>query len=154
MVQERGWDIVEGKAADERRRRLKEISNNRRQAATSTAGSEVLKEPSAAKLASSMPQDANFVDEKLQREREKEAKPTVSGVIRSVETLGAWAGGSLLANLRIRGVVEIERESFLQHGLAGARKEVETNIAQQKGFGAGIARAIADRSAWTLGAWA
>ena len=153
MVQERGWDVVEGKAADERRRRLKEISNNRRQA-TSTAD-ELDKESPTAKLASSMPQDANFVDEKLQRERDKESKPVVSGIIRSVETLGAWAGGSLLANLRIRGVVEIERDSFLQHGLAGARKEVETNIAQQKGYGAGIARGgMADRSAWTLGAWA
>ena len=155
MVQERGWDVVEGKAADERRRRLKEISSNRRQATNSNAGNEISKEPSAGKLASSMPQDANFVDEKLQREREKESKPSVSGIIRSVETLGAWAGGSLLANLRIRGVVDIERDSFLQHGLAGARKEVETNIAQQKGYGTGMARGgMVDRSAWTLGAWA
>ena len=156
MVQERGWDVVEGKAADERRRRLKENSNDRRREAASTAGDEILREPSsAAKLASTMPQEANFVDENLQREREKEAKPTVSGIIRSVETLGAWAGGSLLANLRIRGVVEIDRDSLLQHGLAGARKEIETNIAQQKGFGTGIARGgMADRSAWTLGAWA
>lgn len=153
IVQERAWDVVEGKAADERRRRLKEISNNRRQAA-STAG-EMLKEQSAGKLATNMPQEANSIDENLQREREKEAKPTVSGVVRSVETLGAWAGGSLLANLRIRGVVEIDRDSFLQHGLAGARKEVETHTAQQKGFGAGMARGgMADRSAWTLGAWA
>ena len=156
MVQERGWDVVEGKAADERRRRLREISNNRRREAASTAGDEVLEDPSsAAKIASSMPQEANFIDENLQREREKEAKPAVSGVIRSVETLGAWAGGSLLANLRIRGVVEIDRDSFLQHGLAGARKEVETNIVQQKGFGTGMGRGgMADRSVWTLGAWA
>ena len=153
MVQERGWDVVEGKAADERRRRLKEISSNRRQA-TLTAG-EILQEPSAGKLASAMPQDANFIDEKLQREREKESKPIVSGIIRSVETLGAWAGGSLLANLRIKGVVEIEKDSFLQHGLAGARREVETNLAQQKGYGAGMARGgMAEKSGWTLGAWA
>ncbi len=153
MAQERGWDVVEGKAADERRRRLREISSNR-QKATSTAGG-ILKEPSAGKLASGMPQDANFIDEKLQREREKESKPTVSGIIRSVETLGAWAGGSLLANLRIKGVVEIEKDSFLQHGLAGARKEVDTNIAQQKGYAAGMARGgMADKSGWTLGAWA
>ena len=153
MAQERGWDVVEGKAADERRRRLKEISSNRQQA-TPTAGG-ILKEPSAGKVASGMPQDANFIDEKLQREREKESKPTVSGIIRSVETLGAWAGGSLLANLRIKGVVEIEKDSFLQHGLAGARKEVDTSIAQQKGYAAGMARGgMADKSGWTLGAWA
>ena len=152
MVQERGWDVVEGKAADERRKRLKEISSNCPQA-TSTAG-EILKKRSAEKLASAMPQDANFIDEKLQREREKESKPTISGIIRSVETLGAWAGGSLLANLRIKGVVEIEKDSFLQHGLAGARKEVETHIAQQKGYGAGMTRGMADKSGWTLGAWA
>ena len=152
MVQERGWDVVEGKAADERRKRLKEISSNRRQA-TSTAG-EILKESAAGKLVSALPQDANFIDEKLQREREKESKPTILGIIRSVETLGAWAGGSLLANLRIKGVVEIEKDSFLQHGLAGARKEVETHIAQQKGYGTGMARGMADKSGWTLGAWA
>ncbi len=75
----------------------------------------------------------------------------VSGVIRGVETLGAWAGASLLANLRIRGVVDIDRDSFLQHGLAGARREAEVNVATQRN----LPRArTGERGGWTLGTWA
>ncbi|KAK5115242.1 hypothetical protein LTR62_001442 [Meristemomyces frigidus] len=37
--------------------------------------------------------------------------------VRGVETLGAWAGASLLATLRgVKGVHEVEREEFLRHG--------------------------------------
>ena len=37
--------------------------------------------------------------------------------VRGVETLGAWAGASLVASLRIKGVHEVEREEWLKHGL-------------------------------------
>ncbi|EWC46837.1 hypothetical protein DRE_03849 [Drechslerella stenobrocha 248] len=35
------------------------------------------------------------------------------GTIRGVETMGAWAGGSILSGARIKGAVEVERERFL-----------------------------------------
>lgn len=38
---------------------------------------------------------------------------------RCISTLGAWAGASLVAGLRVQGTVEIERDEFLKHGLAG-----------------------------------
>lgn len=41
-----------------------------------------------------------------------ETTPEVSGA----ETLGAWAGASLVAGLRVRGVREVDREEFLRVG--------------------------------------
>ncbi|KAK3670305.1 hypothetical protein LTR78_009859 [Recurvomyces mirabilis] len=39
--------------------------------------------------------------------------------VRGVETLGAWAGASLVASLRIKGVHEVEREEWVKYGLRG-----------------------------------
>lgn len=39
--------------------------------------------------------------------------------VRGVESLGGWAGASLVASLRVRGVHEVEREDFLKHGFRG-----------------------------------
>lgn len=39
------------------------------------------------------------------------------GVVRGVETRGAWAGASLVGTLRVKGVWEVEREEFLRNGL-------------------------------------
>jgi len=77
----------------------------------------------------------------------------VGGVVRGVESLGAWAGASLVAQLRIRGIVEIEREKFLQHGLQGASREKEVSVVpQRQNVGPGMK--AGDRGSWTLGVWA
>ena len=153
IVKERGWDPVEGKAADERRRRLKEISSNRQ--LPHSTHEEALKDPSNTIPAALAPQVPDPIEDKLRREQNKGSKDTISGIIRGVETLGAWAGGSLLANLRIKGVVKIERDSFLQYGLAGARRDAEASTVQQKGLGTGVGRGgMGERGGWTLGAWA
>lgn len=44
----------------------------------------------------------------------------VKGVVRGVQTLGPWAGASLVAGLRVKGVHEVEREDFPKHGLTDA----------------------------------
>lgn len=108
----------------------------------------------AGKLPASLAsQEADPIEEKIRLDQKKGLKlaPNVSGIVRGVETLGAWAGGSLLANLRIKGIVEIERDSFLQSGLAGARKEAEISVAPQRGVGRG---GMGEKMGWTLGAWA
>lgn len=106
-----------------------------------------------ASSASEEPQVPDPIEEKLRREQEKGSKPTVSGAIGGVETLGAWAGASLLAGLRIKGIVEIEKDVYLQYGLAGARKEVETSAQPAKSYGPGMPRP-GERTSWTLGGWA
>ena len=159
LVEARGWDPVEGKAADERRRRLREISGNRQATKvedvetsnTNSAINQQTPKNSIASPASLAPQLSDSIEEKIRREQDKGIKPTVSGVIRGVETLGAWAGASLLASLRIKGVVEIERDAFLQHGFAGARRDAEASAAPQKGM---PRPNIGGQSGWTLGPWA
>ena len=162
LVNERGWDPVHGKAADERRKRLKEINNNRRVAPSKPEQLPTLTEDqpskfSKIKLAGMESQEPDPIDDKIRYEEEKGAKPTVSGIIRGVETLGAWAGGSLAAGLKIKGIVEVERDSFLQYGLAGARKDFELSAtAQRQSVGPNVAKAgiRGEKSGWTLGAWA
>lgn len=78
----------------------------------------------------------------------------VSGVVRAVDTLGAWAGASLLTTLRVRGIVEIEKDKFLQHGLAGASTKKDISVAQQRqSLGPGVRPGAGERSSWTLGIW-
>ena len=163
LVEERGWQGVEGKAADDRRRRLREISPNQQHDSAKNelkAGDTAAVEPSGPKPAVPAALQEQIYDEitqKLDRDRIKGTKPAVLGVIRGVESLGAWAGGSLLASLKVKGVVDIERDTFLQHGLTGARKEAENSGALQhrQSVGPNIARGgIPERQGWTLGAWA
>ncbi len=154
----RGWDSVEGKAADERRRRLKEVSGNRQATKVEAETSDTNSSSDAKTLernvsnpASLAPQVSDPIEEKIRREQEKGTKPTVSGVIRGVGTLGAWAGASLMASLRIKGVVEIERDAFLQYGLAGARRDAEASAAPQKAM---PRPSMGWQTGWTLGPWA
>ncbi|KAL3248971.1 hypothetical protein ABHI18_011831, partial [Aspergillus niger] len=57
---------------------------------------------------------------------------------------------SLLTSLKIRGLVEIEREKYLQHGLAGASRDLEHGHAPDRRSGL---RTGGDRSSWTLAGW-
>lgn len=156
LVQDRKWDPVYGRAADERRKRLKEISNNR---------VSILPSPENSQLSTALPHEPAIkipphadkpIEDTFLGDQSKDSKPSPSGVIRGVETLGAWAGGSLLAGLKIRGIVEIDRDSFLQHGLAGAKRDYEPSvIPQRQSYGSGIPRSgVGDKTGWTLGAWA
>lgn len=164
LVEARGWDLVEGKAADERRRRSEKVSGNRQATSAKKIKTKKIEtknrdnsmdkkalERNIPSPASLTPQVSDPIEEKIRREQDKGTKPTVSGVIRGVETLGAWAGASLLASLRIKGVVEIERDAFLQHGLAGARRDAEANAAPQKAM---PRPSIGGQTGWTLGPWA
>lgn len=122
-------------------------------------------------IAALAPQVPDPIAEKLRRDQQrKDAKPSVitpdAGVVRGVETLGAWAGGSLLAALKIKGTVDIDKDSFLQHGLAGAKRDVEqqqqqpttsAGVSQQRQshHGAPLPRTgVIEKPAWTLGGWA
>lgn len=151
LVVQRGWDPVNGKAADVRREKLKEINGNRQPLASNAQQTAPI-DDSTPIPASQASQDPDEIGDKLRRDQQKGShKPEISGVIRGVETLGAWAGASLLANLRIRGVVDIDRDTFLQHGLAGARREADVNVGPQKN----MPRAgMGDNRGWTLGGWA
>ena len=164
IVESRGWDPVWGKAADHRRQKLKKIQQYRRPVATRPETPEhIMKTTSpSSKLGEHhvppafVDQAPDGVEEKLRRENVSGTKPTVSGVVRGVETLGAWTGASLAASLRLTGVVEVEKDQFLLHGLAGPRRDVDVNAAKaRQSYGPGLTRTSgADATAWTLGPWA
>lgn len=174
-MRERGWDAVEGRAVTERRARARKklgaVSGNQGAATatttTTTTTTSTTKEEKPEqeqekqdksttkdiKLpASHQPHPPDPIAEKLHRAATKGTKPIVSGVVRGVESLGAWAGGSLIASLRIKGSVEVERDVFLANGLAGAggRRDGEP-LRGGGGKGGGVE---AQRGGWSLGGWA
>ncbi|KPI42822.1 Actin-related protein 10 [Cyphellophora attinorum] len=109
--------------------------------------------------------EGSTFEDKLQKQLTKDssqqsAQQTVQGQIRCVESLGAWAGASLLTSLKVKAVVEIERSRFLESGIAGATRDRETDAvttgqrASSGGAGAVGGGKAGERTSWTLGVWA
>ncbi|KAF2841897.1 actin-like ATPase domain-containing protein [Patellaria atrata CBS 101060] len=99
--------------------------------------------------------EADAILEKITTKSTKGNPPELNGVVRGVESLGAWAGASIVTNLRIRGIVEIERDKFLSHGLGGATREKDISVVpQRQSLGPGVRPGAGDRNSWTLGVWA
>jgi hypothetical protein len=104
-------------------------------------------------------QEHDPIADKLARERWKAIKPSLRGVVRGVETAGAFAGLSILAitAFRVKGVVEIDKDTFLMHGgLASASRGRDVVVsssqsAQRQSLGPGVASGT--RSNWTLAGW-
>jgi actin-related protein len=147
LIQKFKWSLVRGRAIDEQTLQLQEPSIDRQpMQGISPATEDGANESSEHTF--------NFVEEKPRRSN-KSPQPYVHGVLRQIESLGPWVGASLVASLKVRGVVEIEREKFLQHGIAGASREsdITATLDRRPGFGSGVSRSGGERSSWTLGEW-
>lgn len=154
LVTIKKWNPVSGKAATEHRQRL----NSKKKTPTTP--------PAPPTSSAPHPPEEDPIAIKSRREHPPpNTQPTIpisiSGVVRGVETLGAWAGGSLLASLKIKSVVEIDRDVFLHQGIASARRDLETSVVASQRQGAvsvsvsGVARTgPRDPAVWTLGMWA
>ncbi|KAJ5925689.1 hypothetical protein N7454_008328 [Penicillium verhagenii] len=149
LIDQHGWSPIRGKVIERQRQRLEEL-----RISSSTKGDN---QP-VPKDGESSPKDEkpdpskdepeiDFVEQKLRRQN-KDTPVPVQGVLREIDSLGAWAGASLTTSLKIRGMVEIEREKFLQHGLAGGTRDSDPTPDRRSGLRAG------DRSSWTLAGWA
>lgn len=153
LIKRYGWSQVRGKVVEKQRQRLQNLSLSTTASTASTANQNQnapkVEEPESKEESP----EVDFVEQKLQRSREKDlaSKPPIQGVLREVESLGPWAGASLVASLKVRGLVEIEREKYLQHGLAGASRDLESHgyVPDRR---SGL-RSGGDRSSWTLGGW-
>ena len=162
LVASRGWDPVKsyGKASAHREEKLRTLHRDRElrkkegEDTFPTSHSQNHNHHSSSALISAafLPHEADPIDTKFSQ---LHVSPT-GGSIRLVNSLGAWAGGSLVAQQRIKGLVEIERERWLKEGLAGASREKETSVLQQRmSLGAQAALgAKGERGSWTLGVWA
>ncbi|KAL5340138.1 hypothetical protein BJX70DRAFT_133259 [Aspergillus crustosus] len=172
LVKQYGWSPVRGKVVLQRLQKLKlshrptstQIPETQTKTGSDTAddtGDDTADE-SDYETADEAEVEVDPIEQKLLRTREKDAPPPVQGILREVESLGPWAGASLATSLKIRGLVEIEREKYLQHGLAGASREFDTSHrdSQYHPIGSGIANTgdrrslrVGDRSSWTLAGW-
>ncbi|KAN0083173.1 Actin domain containing protein [Elaphomyces granulatus] len=163
LVQRYGWSAVRGTSIDQQRQKLQELSINQSHRVQSQTVSSPSHPSSARSSAEPSTQFAkgdeelDFVEQKLRRGN-KDAKPFIQGVFRQVDSLGAWAGASLVTSLKTKGLVEIEREKYLQHGLAGASRDLDSHhhhvVDRRSGFNPSTSRPGGDRSSWSLGGWA
>lgn len=120
LISTRGWDLVHsyGSATVAHDRILQERSANiaahRQQR---QVNGEVPLSPAKKPIQEAIPHSQRIHDDtydnvtlKAEREAGKGRVEVVRGVVRGVDSLGAWAGASLMSSLRVKGVQEIERE--------------------------------------------
>jgi actin-related protein len=143
LAKRHGWSAFRRENDEKRRReKLKEIGQGR------------AVEPDA-RHREPLPAGADYAEEQLRKQQAKEALPVVQGELRQIESLGAWAGASLLASVKVKGAVEVDRERFLHHGLAGASRHADVSVVPQRSsYSAGLSKASGDRASWTLAGWA
>jgi actin-related protein len=110
LIKQRGWDPVEsyGSAKTPLPQRLLARQENKPSVASPDAnGSIPISERSHDDL-------ADRLSLQVLHATTKDKERLVKGVVRGVETLGAWSGASLVASLRVKGKGEVEREEFLR----------------------------------------
>jgi hypothetical protein len=140
LVTKHGWTAVRGQHVKRPRRGLVEIAQGR--AAPADAIHNVI-----------IPVEGDFAEAKLMKQRNKEPQPQLQGVLRCIDSLGAWAGASLLTTLKVKSVVEIEREKFLSHGITGATRDGEASVVPQRMSSHGLGAKGVEKSSFTLGGW-
>jgi actin-related protein len=123
IVKTKGWDPVMnyGSATEKRQqssdRHTIALPTRMKPPDVNEPDKHVTSQPDEQTLARDALQERDEVVEKLQREVLKRGT-TIQGDVRGVETLGAWAGASLVASLKVDATFEIKRDDFLKHGLS------------------------------------
>lgn len=156
LINIHGFDPVRGRAAERHRRQLATSSQSRHNFAREHASKTTYAPNSAGLPAGETPPpipaglvmpETNKIDKRLAEDASHRDAKSVQGILRAAETLGPWSGGSLALGLRIKAVVDVDREAFLSHGLASAKAEKDIVAAKGKaGYGA-------REPGWTLGMW-
>ena len=100
--------------------------------------------------------ERDVITEGLAASKAKSMAPTPGGFVRGVETLGVWAGASMFCKMGVKGVVEVERDAYLQHGMAGARsaRAAEEPVKRERKSYAPDLGHGTEKGNWTLGPWA
>ncbi|KAH8424162.1 putative actin-related protein RO7 [Aspergillus melleus] len=155
LVDRYGWSPVRGKVIEQQREKLQNLRLSqppRSPTGPETPGLEHPTPHSNPDEEVENEEEIDHIEQKIRRNnKDKDTKPQIHGVLREVESLGPWAGASLVSSLKVRGLVEIEREKYLQQGLSGASRDLESHghVADRR---SGL-RSGGDRSSWTLAGW-
>lgn len=165
LVAEHGWDATRGRAVEEQKKRLQNLSINGKYKYPpenhdiESTEAELNEDPEEEQnikedneKREEKEEEFDFVEQKIRRNQARNSKPFVQGQFRQVESLGAWAGASLVTSLKIRGLVEVEREKFLKDGLASASRDLDGYHIPDRRSGIRSSM-VGDRSSWTLAGW-
>ncbi|RMZ81862.1 hypothetical protein DV738_g1990, partial [Chaetothyriales sp. CBS 135597] len=145
LLRKHGWNAVRGTKLKPSRKGLAEVAQAR--AAPADYKHNIDRAPDGRDL----------VTPKLAKQKARGPQPGPQGVLRIVDTLGPWAGASLLTSLKVRGIVDIDRDRFLSHGLAGASKDHDASVVPQQrpaNFSVATSSKSSDKTSWTLAGWA
>ncbi|RYP14381.1 hypothetical protein DL765_006426 [Monosporascus sp. GIB2] len=104
------------------------------------------------------------VERMIRRERgndDHHRPPPARGTLRAVDSLGPWCGASMAAQLKVPALAVVDRDLWLQHGVAGASRpgdiDVKAHHHQQQRHSVGAGGLIRGQGgqpgAWTLGIW-
>jgi hypothetical protein len=155
LVAEHGWDATRGRAVEEQRKKFQELRITReRSHAPEKKEVDTPDEAHEESSSDEKEEEIDFIEQKIRRNQARNSKPFIQGQFRQVESLGAWAGASLVTSLKIRGLVEVEREKFLRDGLTSASRDLDGHHHQVADRRSGVrSSVIGDRSSWTLAGW-
>ena len=149
LAQERGWDPVVGKGVEQYRTNPKLNRGKSRQTADES-NPPIVVEPSE-----SGPAPGPRADDGSPTSYNYE--PSMQGTLRAIDSLGPWCGASMTAQLKVPALAMVDRELWLQHGVAGASRpndiDVKAQSRQSMGAGGLIRGQGAQPSNWTLGVW-
>lgn len=156
LMEQLGWDPVRGKALEQLRSnpnlpsRRKQASNGPTEVLRKTEGTS-----SPKTAAEYMEQEPDPIEGQIKRQANRQTEQAELGILRAVESLGAWSGGSLLSQMKIPAISIIDREQWHQHGAAGASQEIDisANVKRQNMGAAAFKAGAGDRTSWTLGVW-
>jgi actin-related protein len=158
LVRERGWSGVTGKAVEQLKQNPKLKRRGSRQASDHPSGigspTGGVEEDEVWHDAANASQEKDPIEEQLRKAGR--ITPGTHGEMRCIESLGAWSGGSLVSQLKVPAIATIDRELWLQQGVAGASRpsEVDLKTQQRQSMGAGgLMRNASAGSNWTLGVW-
>lgn len=162
LIDRRGWNRVEGRAILQLRKNQDLPHSRSKQASSSPV--QVIRQDTTKTgnghnnggRAADEKQVADPIEERLQSNAKKRSAIPMQGVLRAVDSMGAWSGASLLSLLRTTAVTVIEREQWLQHRAPGASRsgEAVTLGNRQSMVPGGLKSGAGDRTSWSLGALA
>lgn len=161
LIQNHGWDPVQGKAVEAFNTTIKLWRASRqanRDGPTSVpsdqdGGGGHEQDGVWVDAPSDSQQEPDPVEEQVRRK--KGEKPQLQGQLRAVESLGAWSGASLLNLLKVPTLATVERDAWREQGVSGALRpgDVDQKVAQRQSMGAGGLMRSAASANWTLGLW-
>lgn len=160
IIDRRGWAPVFGKSVENQHSngRLNRRDGTQRSSTSSVATTESGGGDDSDGIRSdygNATSQEDIIEAKIARNRP--IKLQYQGQLRAIHSLGAWAGASLLCQLKVPAMATIDRELWLQQGANGASRpnEVDVKAQQRQSMGAGglIRGSGGHHTNWTLGVW-